>query len=241
MAYPVTVIAPEGEQYNDYVSTDQRWPLGSQLCFNDGRKYRFASVGGSTLVVGDLVQGAAGVAGDRVQTGVANAIGVRSPTVTATNPTAANLYAAGYLNIDTTPGGGHLYVIDNHIATTAATGAFNLAPGHAIRVALTAASTTTLVKNPYLSVIQSPITNATGPLAGVAMVATTTGRFGWVQTAGIASVLATGTVVIGDAACFTRATAAGAITSGAASTNLYIGQIVAVGVTWCTVKLNMDA
>ena len=106
MGYPVTVLAPEGEQYSDYASTDQRWPLGAQMMFQDGRKYRFASVGGSTLTVGDLLQGAAGVAADRVQTGVANAIGVRSPVVTATNPTAKNLYAEGYLNIDTTPGGG---------------------------------------------------------------------------------------------------------------------------------------
>lgn len=239
MGYPVTVLAPEGEQFNDYASTDQRYPLGARLCFNDGRVYRFQLVGASTLVVGDLLQGAAGVSGDRVQAGVANAVGVRSPTLTLTNPTAANLYAEGYFNVDTTPGGGELYVIDNHIATTAATGAVNLAAGHAIRTALTTASTTTLVKNPWKSTIQSPITTATGPVAGVAVKATTTGKFGWCQTAGIASVLANGTVVIGDAACFTRAAAA-AVNPGAAATNFQIGQVVAVGVTWCTVRLTID-
>ncbi len=217
MGYPVTIIGAPDEPFNAYASTDQRYPLGTQLCFHDGRKYRFASTGGSTLAVGDLLQGAAGVSGDRAQTGVANAAGTRSPVVTNTNPTAANLYAEGYLVVDTTPGGGELYVIDNNAAIAAATGTYNLAAGHAIRTATTTSSTTTLVKNPFQKVIQLPITTGTGPIAGVAVKALTSGQFGWVQTAGMAAVLANGTLVIGDTASATRS-AAGAVGPRAAAT-----------------------
>lgn len=242
MSYPATVIAPEGEQFSAYASTNQVYPLGSQLCFQDGRKYRFASCGGSTLAVGDLLQGAAGVSGDRAQAGVANAIGQRSPTVTNTNPTTVNLYQEGYLVIDTTPGGGELYVINDHAAIAAATGTYNLAAGHAIRTALTTASTTTLVKNPYKLVIQMPATTATGPVCGVAVKALTSGQFGWVQTAGMAAVLANGTLVIGDTASTTRA-AAGAVGPRVNATGIEFqaGVVVAVGVTWTIVKLTLDA
>jgi len=198
MSYPsIEIYGPEGEQYNTYAAASQRWPFGTALRAQDGRMYRFARAGGATLVIGDLLTAAANVANDVGRTGIAAAVGSRAPTLTMGGATTANLYAEGYWQNSVTPGGGDSYVIDNHLAGTTAV-AFNLAQGHAIRTAITTTTRVDLIQNPYKGVIQTPVTTTTAAPVGVAVSAPTTTLHCWIQTQGMASVLTSGTVVLGS-------------------------------------------
>lgn len=238
------LYGPEGEQYNVYTNQttgdDCRWPLGTQLIMQDGRKYRFAMAGASLLVIGDLLQNAATVANDVGRTAIAAALGARSPTLTTGGAVTANAYAQGYFVVDVDPGKG-LYCIDNHLAGTTAT-AYNLAAGHAIRVAaLTTTSRVSLIPNPYKSVIQFPATTPTGAAAGVAVSAIGAKGSGWIQTAGNAAVLTSGTLVVGNMAV--SIIGAGAVGPTGSTTPLVaqqiVGQVVrvAANAAWSTIRL----
>src|SRR5712691_7802223 len=108
MSYPSILWGPEGEQYNLYSA--QRWPLGTQMAMQDGRKYRYSAAGGVLLVIGDVLQGAATVSNDVGRTGIAAVAGSRAPTLTLGGATTANLYAEGYFVVDVDPGKG-LYAV----------------------------------------------------------------------------------------------------------------------------------
>lgn len=240
MAYPNVLYSPEGEQFNIY--TAQRYPYGTQLIMQDGRKYRYALAGGTLLVIGDLLQQAATVANDVGRTAIAAALASRAPTLTTGGAVTANLYAEGYFHVDVDPGKG-LYNIDNHLAGTTAT-VYNLAAGHAIRVAaLTTTSRVSLIANPYKGVIQFPITTPTGKASGVAVsaIAATTGS-GWVQTAGTASVLTSGTVIVGNVVI--PHIAAGAVGPAAGASVVVADDIVGVvnrvaaTTAWSTIRLS---
>ena len=119
MAYPTVLYGPDGEQFNTYAATPinaQRWPFGTQMTLQDGRKYRFCSAGGSTLTIGDIEQSSANVTNDQGRTGIAAAVGARAPTLTLGGATTQNLYAEGYFMISVTPGAGGQGL---HNATTA--------------------------------------------------------------------------------------------------------------------------
>lgn len=237
---PVNIYIPDGEQYNVYATTDKRWPFGATGYTQDGRKYRFASNGvAGVTVVGTVYQGAIGISGDVGRTAIAAVLGARSPTVTLNVGAAANFYAEGYFCVDVTPGEG-LYTIDNHAVCTTAANAYNLAQGQAIRqAALTTSSRVSLIQNPYKNIIVVPAPQTAG-LAGVCVsVMVASGGMGWVQTGGLAVVLASGTLVVGNAAV-TSIGAGAAGPAGAASTLIAqqtIGQSVRIGGTWAEIRL----
>lgn len=244
MAFPVVLQGAEGEQYNTY--TDARWPLGTQLVLQDGRKYRFASAGGSTLVVGNVIQSAANVANHVDTTAVASAINASSPQTTL-GATAAtiNQYAQGYAVVTTTPDGARTYKIDNHAAVlSAGILTANLVSGYAIKAAWTTSSRVSLIKNPFDSVIQEPATTITAGVVGIAQSAPTTTNWGWLQTAGTAAVLQSGTLVLGaPAAAIQVAGAAGPLSATIATTvtQPVIGRVQQVSAgTWSVVNLTLD-
>lgn len=244
MGFPVVLDALEGEQYNAYTYTAQQspaWPVGTQMRMQDGRKYRFVLNGGATQVVGNVLQSAANVANHVTQTASINAAGIKNPTNTlgATLAT-ANQYANGYLAFTTTPGGGELYLINDHLANAGSAALItNLAGGHVIRTATSASSTFSLYRNPYAGVIQSPVTTPTNAAVGVAVKAMTSGQYGWIQTGGTAMVLVSGTPVLANRAVLLPATA-GAAGPAAAATSAEIGIVQEVGATWMAVLLKLD-
>ena len=242
MSFPNVLYGPEGEQFSRY--TTQRWPLGTQLVMQDGRKYRFTLAGGTTLVIGDLLTSKANVANDVDRTGIAAAVGSKAPTLTLGGATTANLYAEGFWNISVTPGGGESYLINNHLAGTTAV-VFNLESGHTLRTAITITSRVDLIANPYKSVIQTPVTTTTAAPVGVAVSAGTNAEYGWVQTAGMDCVLTSGTVVLGaPVANIQVAGAVGPLSTTIATTVVQqvVGtcQRVAAGAAWSAVKLLLD-
>lgn len=220
------------------ISTTQFHPLGQRGITKDGRVYRYCSVGAVDLVAGNVIQSSAILTTHLALTAVAAAIGATGPFVVTPGATAgaANLYAEGYLGVDTTPGNGLTYCVSGHPAITAST-AFNLTLKQDDGIQTTAWTTATrygLLAHPYKTVIQSPITTATGTIVGVAPVVIPASNFGWLQTAGIANVLINGTPALGAPVVGTSATAAGAadvLTTTNLVINPIIGHMAQIGVS----------
>lgn len=219
-----------------------RYPLGKQLVFDDGRKFRFALNGGATLVVGNVISTAAIVTTDQSMAAAATAAGATSITFThGAATTAINYFAEGYATVSLAPGAGHAYKISSHAAlTSGGADTVYLAPGESVREALTTTSDISLVAHPYASVIQAAA-SLSGAAVGVAVTAPTSGRFCFLQTRGLASVLTEGTLVIGMSAVGDTATA-GACGPAAAATEVVIGTVQMVEATteWSGIFLTID-
>jgi hypothetical protein len=240
MSTPLVLFGPSGEQFNQY--TTQRWPFGTQLVMQDGRKYRFGYAP-TLLVVGDLLTSAANVANHVNLTAVASALGTGTPSVT-TGATAAtaNQYAEGFAVVSVTPDGGRVYKIDNHLANAGSAAlVLNLAAGDTIKAAWTTTSRVDLIKNPYDGVIQAPVTTITGAPVGAACSAIAAGAYGWVQTAGIAAILTQGTLVLGNPAAYIQVAAR--VGPPAAVTDGVVGfvQRVAAAAAWSSIRLTIDS
>lgn len=168
--------------------------LGGLATTGDGRYYRYAYAGGVALVPGTLLQASAEVTGSQNLAVTAAAIGAVSVTTTSTVTCSANDFAGGWLIVTTSAGVGYQYQIGSHAAASGAVVTLNLTDP--LIVALTTGSRVDLVANPYNRVIINPAAASSTPV-GVAVAATPINYFGWVQTAGVATVLADGTVTVG--------------------------------------------
>lgn len=189
-------------------SSTQKHHLGSKLVLGE-RVFRYAQAGASDLVAGNLLQAAAPVANHLANTPPAVSAGALSFTYTpGATAGAANLYAEGYLQVDTTPGNGYTYKVAGHDAITSST-AFTLFLDDPIQVALTTSSRVGLLANKYKNVIAAPTTQ-TSVTVGVAVYIITAGQYGWIQTAGPCSVLINGTPAV-NAGVVPSATTAGAV------------------------------
>lgn len=233
MANFTTNKASEGGSFSS--GTTQFHALGTRRETKDGRAFRYCSVGsGAALVAGNCIQSSAIVANHLANTPPAVAIGDKSFSYTpGATAGAANLYAEGFLQIDTTPGNGHTYQVSGHAAITSSV-AFTLNLVDAVQVALTTSSRVGLIANPYKNVIQMPVTTATGTYVGIAPMAIPASEFGWLQTEGIASVLIAGTPALGAAVMCPGATAGAAEVIVAAGTLIvaqFVGHMAQVGVS----------
>ena len=213
-------------------SATQMHPLGTYAETADGRGFRYAQVGATALVAGSLYQGAAPLANHLANTPPAVAIGATSFSYTpGATAGAANLYAEGYLQVDTTPGNGYTYQVSGHAAISAST-AFTLYLRDPIQVALTTSSRVGLIPNAHKNVIVAA-TTLTAKAVGVAPAATTAAYYGWLQTHGPCSVLINGTPAI-TAPIINGATTAGSVdvwTAAAQPTSNLIGHAMQVGVS----------
>lgn len=196
--------------------------LGAVSTTGDGRYFRWVQAGATALVPGKMQQAAAEVTGNENLAVAASAIGSTTVTTTTSVTVTANQYAGGYVVVTTTPGQGYMYQIGSHPAATSAVLSITLVDP--ITVALTTSSVIDLVANPYQSVILCPAT-ATGLPVGAAVAATPVSGYGWIQTRGVASVLADGSIAVGVSVCTSASTA------GAVKTNVAAGPFVGVSVT----------
>lgn len=202
-------------------------PVGARGFTRDGRSFRFVKAGAVALVAGNVIQSPAVIPDHLANTAPAVAIGDTSFSYTpGATAGAANLYAGGLLQIDTTPGNGRMYGVDGHLAITASVAfTLRLVKDDPIQVALTTASRIGLIQNPYNGVIQMPVTTATGILVGVAVSDIPIGGFGWIQTWGYAAVLIAGTPALG-AIVMSPGAVAGAAEIIVAAGTLIVAQIV---------------
>lgn len=185
-------------------SSTQGTNLGSRVTTGDGRYFRYALAGGTSLVQGKLQQTAAEVTGNQNLAVAAAAIGATTVTTTTTVTVTANQYAGGWLIVTITPGEGYQYQIASHPAATSA--AVTLTLADPLQVALTTSSRIDLVSNPYAGVVVNPTTATSTPI-GVAVYPITNAQYGWLQTAGTAAVLADGSVTVGTSLVASNGTA----------------------------------
>jgi hypothetical protein len=207
-------------------------PLGTTGHANDGRIFKYAQAV-ATTVAGNVQQSTAPLANHLAKTTPIVAIGATSFVFTPGNTAgAANLYAEGYLQVDTTPGNGYTYAVSGHAAITAST-AFTLYLAEPIQIALTASSTAGLMHNPCKNVIICPTTQ-TATAVGVCTYIITGTNYGWIQSNGPCSVLINGTPTV-TAPVVPSGTTAGAVdlwtTAAAAVTVQPFGHMMQVGVS----------
>ena len=195
MSFPTVIF---GAEHTVYATTAaRRYPFGTLLVTQDGRKFRYAENAGTAIAAGRLAQSAIPGANFDELVSAAAAVGAKVITVT-TGATAisADDFFMGYLNVEDDTGEGHLYHLDSHLAiATTTAGDMNLFPP-GVRVATVAATTVGLTKH-YLKDIVIHDSVPTAMLAGVPPSTLAADNFGWVQRGGPASVLTDGTVVIG--------------------------------------------
>jgi len=192
MSFPVTVGLNYGDEKLASTVSHGR-ALGTRGVLPDGRVFYWSQNGAVALAGTQIVQtrvtpsnSSAHVSGLDV-VGV-TATGVSTITVTiATTNTTADLYADGFLTIDTSPGTG-MYRVKSHPAVaSAADGVFTL--DEKLREALTSGTTKVGFRpNPYADVIEYPVTTATGVALGICPIPVAIASFFWLQTFGPALV-----------------------------------------------------
>lgn len=181
--------------------------LGSKFYDQAGNQYTWAKAGGVALVAGTLLQAPIEVTTHQNLAPTATfAIGATSITVTlGASAVTANQYAGGWFVTTETPGEGYKYLISSHpAADSGATVVLTLSDP--LQVALTTSSHGDLVANQYDGVLINPTTATSNPV-GVATDVIAIGGYGWIQTKGVAVVLADGTVTVGTGVVASNATA----------------------------------
>ncbi len=200
MAYPTIIYGPEGEQFNNYDA--RRWPLGTRMIMQDGRRFVFTAAGGTALVTGDMQQSEVPDADhDTLAVQAAGSVGDRTISLTnGSDAIEADLYADGLAVTEAVAGAGegHLFKIEltHDLLAASTTVSLPLAAGYGLPVALNTSDKVTLIKNPY----EDNIITAAPPTAmitGVACSAIPIDNWGWLQTWGPTAILIDNTVVIG--------------------------------------------
>lgn len=205
----------------------QQHDLGTRGIMPDGRVFYYSANRGSAIDAGVLVQGnQISVDFDDLATNTAvkgdltvNVTPVGSATYTA------NQLAGGFLSINSgTTGAGRQYKIMSHPATTAAT-AFDITLWDPIADEdFNANTTATVVPNPYSSVALLDVSAsrwAVGATTVDVPAGSTTVQYGWIQTWGVATVLAdvagdiVGHLIVGGAAAGTDGSFIGLVDAAA--------------------------
>lgn len=190
--------------------------------YNSGKAFRYALVGASALVAGNLLAEAArdtqfvGMA-----VGTAGAVGDQFIQVTnGTTTVVPSQYVGGTININTagTDLIGDEYTITNVTGTLTSGGALKVYLDRPLRYAVSTSATVNMLPSPWAGVIQNPATTPTGMCVGGAIFAIPATYYGWVQTHGTFNALSDGqTAAVGsDAGGFSGT--AGATTVYAAGT-----------------------
>ncbi len=197
----IVINGPASERNNFY--STRRWPLGTELALQDGRRYKFGRMGATLGVKGKVYQSEVPDGNFdtlAVPSSTSNVAGSRSLVVTLpANSIAADLWAEGYATIEAAAGGGfgHTYQVETHPASAGSEDVtFTLKPGNGLVEALNTSDKVTFMKHPLDAVIIHPAP-PTAMVVGVPNVGITANYFGWIQTRGPCAVLVVGTHVIG--------------------------------------------
>lgn len=199
-----SLTGPVLAEYQDLFSstTTQGGPngglaLGAKAYTGDGREYRFALAGATSLVPGKLYQAQAETTGWELISIAAAAIGATKIVTTTSITVTLNQLAGGYIIGATTPGQGYMYRIASNTAATSAVCTITLEDP--VQIAFNTGSTVSLVASPFSSIIVTPgSAEGTGTIVGVAVFPVTNAQYGWIQVKGPAAVLAQGTIVVGE-------------------------------------------
>ena len=212
-------------------SATQGTDLGALAATGDGRYFRYALAGATTLVPGTLQQSPAQDTTNQNPSGglavSAAAIGANQVTLTGSLTLAANLLSGGWMSVNVTPGQGYTYKVKGNSAVSSATGCV-VTLEDPLQVALTTSSKVIFTLSPYNGVIKTPATTLTGSVVGVAIYPIVNGQYGWIQVFGPCSLLGTGGTAVGSSLAAGSGTAGGVITAvaGASVVGYTLGTFV---------------
>lgn len=229
-----------GQNFRDISSTKEN-RIGVKGETVDGRVYRYGLAGGTTLAPGKLGVAATVDANATNKTVAASvAVGAKSVTLDAGGAITADTYADGYLTVNDATGEGISYLVRSHTGTS---GAAELTAqlDDVVRVALTVdVSEVSLTQNPWSGVVISVADQADMPV-GVPNVSITNAYYGWIQTGGVASVLADEAITAGLAVT-TGSSTVGAVEAldGAGEPQVGVALVAGVDTEYREVFLTID-
>ena len=249
-SYPRGIILGDESEPRQTIheeSSTQQYTLGTQLWYGDGRKFRYASSGAalskaymtcSATNTPNCVAEAQGTSGVNVE------IGDMEITIDVTNASGItdDLYAEGYVSVDTSTGIGDIYKIVACKLLTTTTARLLLETK--IRTAWAAGTTISLLRNRFRDVVVFP-TTATQPATGIPLIDVTSGYYFWAQTKGEAPCYVdTGdTIVLGEMVgkpgTHTVAGACGVPTAGTSDVWGKVRYVVAAA-SVAVIDLNLD-
>lgn len=173
--------------------------IGEKLELEDGRVFRYAYTAAAInrgLLVSQDVSATAIVESDGKLT--AAAAGKKEVTYTdsgTVGSATANQYAGAYLHTTDDAGEGYNYRIKSNTAADSNAITFTLYDG--LEVAVTTATDVAVTGNLWYNVLGATA-GTDGIVSGVTPMTFQANYYGWVQTAGVATVLADGTIAIYD-------------------------------------------
>ncbi len=218
-----TMIAAQGI-YSE--SSTQLHGVGELMHTNDGRAFRYAKVGATALVPGQMYQAPAeDTTNFQNLTATIPVVGATAVVTTSTVTLTANQLAGGFLVFESaTTNMGQIFRIQGHAAATADVVTINL--DDPIVYLATGTLQIDMHPNPYNGVIVAPTTETSSPV-GAALYKVTAAYFGWLQTHGVAPVFAQGTVTVGDNLVLAGTTDAGTVVAqGANSITAPVGTAI---------------
>ena len=179
-----SVIPPVIDPFAE--SATQAFPLGTKLIYGQ-KTFRYAKCGGTGIsIVGVLVQAVVPLAGhinEAIDEPVVGDTGIAfTPNTSPTDDLVADELQDGYIFIYDNTGEGQMYQIKSHPAILGASSG-ELTLVDPIRVAPIAASTATVLHNPYRGFIIHPSPPTAQPI-GFAQTLITANYFCWLVTRG---------------------------------------------------------
>lgn len=231
--------------YTSAANREEGFEIGAMAYGPHGKIFRYVLAGGSSLVVGNLLQSSADdtqfndmavptaiAAGTSQDTGVV----ITNGTTTVT----AGQFIGGQLGLSVTPGLGEEYTILDHGTATNGT-AWTLYLDRAIRTAWTTSTKATIKRSPWSGVIQAPATTQTGIPVGASIFAITNAQYGWVQSHGLCHLLSDGSTFAIGSEVGTPSGTAGCVTVYAAgTTHAKVGSALRAAATGKTIPVMLQ-
>ena len=228
------IVGKGGSQYgtvDPYTSgASQLFPLGSRLLYGN-TVYRYGRLGSGAVTAGKCVTHAASIAHHFDLTPTAGvAAGETAISVeTAGTDITLNQYANGYLYINDAAGEGQMLRIQSNPAHDhSADPSIVITCYDDLATAITTSSRVTLIPDPSSALIGQAATT-TGATMGVTVVDIAATHYGWFAVSGPATVLTSGTLVVGNHAV--PLGAVGAVGPAAGDVIQVIGVVMIVNVT----------
>jgi len=183
-----TALILDFDPFSSRIEAESTHNLGERIDLADGRTFRYAKIGASNAVKGQLQLAPVPKTNHHNNTiAVAATTGSTQISVTLGATAAdANEYSEGYMVVNDVDGEGQTYKIKSHPAH-AGSGTLVVTLFDPISVALTTNSQVSLVHNKYNGVIVGTV--VTQRAAGVPLISVLAGDYCWLQTRGTAGVL----------------------------------------------------
>ena len=228
------IVGKGGSQYgtvDPFTSgTSQLFPLGSRLLYGN-TVYAYGRLAAAAVTAGKCVTHAASIAHHFDLTPTAGvAAGETAISVeTAGTDITLNQYANGYLYVNDAAGEGQMLRIKSNPAHDhSADPSIVITCYDDLATAITTSSRITLIPDPRSGLIVQAATT-TGATLGVTVVDMAASAYGWFSVSGPATVLTSGTLVVGNHAV--PLGAAGAVGPAAGDVIQVIGTVMIVNVT----------